>query len=577
MRRLLLLLIIATGCFISIAKSQSPHKEDYFASIKQANEKERPILAHKLYQKTLLHLDSSTTLPVLRSLEKWCIDNDDEKLQTVSLILQGDYYKQHKSEANAFIYLNKALGLATKQKQKEEEAEIYNLRSWLYYHSSKYPQAFEDILKSYALIRNEIGGKNYLYTNRNLYDLGYMYYDFGNFEKSKGYLIEALQYPFASSLDEIGCYNTLGITYESLKNYDSAAYYFKKIIQLAKNINHKAWVGIATGNLGATYYHQSKYSEAIPMLEVDYKASMESKEWNSVGYTLCMWADINIKNHNYAVAAKQLEEVSKLEPFNSNMRLRLSYFLKKSALYSGLKQHEAAYQTLDSARILQIAVSKRNDGITFSQAEQKIAVEQHLAQMSVMKAEESKRLVVRNFIIVIALLLLIICGQLIYRQHLKQKRNKEELEEASNKLNKYLESIREKNLLIEDFRAEIDVLHTMSELNSNSLTVTKEKEEIADKLKKYTILTDDHWNEFRHLFTKVHTDFFAQVKQKYPSLTQSEVRLLALTKLNLSRKEMAEMLGISPDSVKKTRQRIRKKVELPESMDIEDMIAVIDK
>ncbi len=575
MGRWLFLVLIVTNCFLSTVKSQVP--QDYFASIKQAAEKERPLLAHKLYQKTILHLDSTLALPVLRLLEKWCIDHDDEKLQTVSLILQGDYYKQHKSEAKAFYYLNKALDLANKQKQMDEEAEVYNLRAWLYYHSNRYPEAFEDILKSYALIRNEIGSKNYLYTNRNLYDLGYMYYDFGNYAKAKGYLIESLQYPFASSLDEIGCYNTLGITYESLKNYDSASYYFKKVIQLAQAINHQAWVGIATGNLGATYYYQSKYDEAIPMLEVDYRASIESKEWNSVGHTLCMWADINIKKHNYALAEQQLREVEKLEPFNGNIRLRLSYYLKKSALYSDLNQHKAAYAALDSARILQIAVSKRNDGITFSQAEQKIAVEQHLAQMSVMKAEESKRLVIRNFIIVIALLLLIICGQLIYRQHLKQKRNKDELEEASNKLNKYLESIREKNLLIEDFRAEIDALHTMSEFYSSTNTVIKEKEEIADKLKKYTILTDDHWNEFRHLFSKVHVDFFALVKQKYPSLTQSEIRLLALTKLSLSRKEMAEMLGISPDSVKKTRQRIRKKVDLPDSMDIEDMIASLDR
>ena len=37
---------------------------------------------------------------------------------------------------------------------------------------------------------------------------------------------------------------------------------------------------------------------------------------------------------------------------------------------------------------------------------------------------------------------------------------------------------------------------------------------------------------------------------------------MALIKLDLSKKEMAEMLGTFPDSIKKTRQRMVKKLNL---------------
>jgi len=45
-----------------------------------------------------------------------------------------------------------------------------------------------------------------------------------------------------------------------------------------------------------------------------------------------------------------------------------------------------------------------------------------------------------------------------------------------------------------------------------------------------------------------------------------------LMKLNLSRKEIAEMLGVSTDTVRKTRQRIQHKIELPEDQQLEDIV-----
>ncbi len=66
----------------------------------------------------------------------------------------------------------------------------------------------------------------------------------------------------------------------------------------------------------------------------------------------------------------------------------------------------------------------------------------------------------------------------------------------------------------------------------------------------------------------VHPEFFTEIQSRFPQLSASDLRMLALLKLNLNSKEIAGILNISPDSVKKSRYRLRKKMELPEEENI---------
>jgi DNA-binding CsgD family transcriptional regulator len=75
------------------------------------------------------------------------------------------------------------------------------------------------------------------------------------------------------------------------------------------------------------------------------------------------------------------------------------------------------------------------------------------------------------------------------------------------------------------------------------------------------------------VFTRVNPTFFIQLNDKFPNLTQAEIRILALSKLGLSVKEKANMLGISPDSVRRTQQRLNKKLGMTEVQIFEEMAA----
>lgn len=50
--------------------------------------------------------------------------------------------------------------------------------------------------------------------------------------------------------------------------------------------------------------------------------------------------------------------------------------------------------------------------------------------------------------------------------------------------------------------------------------------------------------------------------RSYPEVSNNDLRLMSLLKLNLSSKEIANILNISVEGVKKARYRLRKKLNL---------------
>src|SRR5699024_5481844 len=86
---------------------------------------------------------------------------------------------------------------------------------------------------------------------------------------------------------------------------------------------------------------------------------------------------------------------------------------------------------------------------------------------------------------------------------------------------------------------------------------------VLQEIENSTLLTDKDWIEFKRLFEQVHPGYIRRLKEAHPGLTASQIRYMVLTKLKFSRKEMAAILGISPESLRVTWYRIRKKLDLP--------------
>lgn len=66
-----------------------------------------------------------------------------------------------------------------------------------------------------------------------------------------------------------------------------------------------------------------------------------------------------------------------------------------------------------------------------------------------------------------------------------------------------------------------------------------------------------------HILLELETSSFKfqeDLKVMYPELTSYDIRLCTYLKAHLSTKEIATLLNITPDSVKKAKHRLRKKL-----------------
>jgi len=102
--------------------------------------------------------------------------------------------------------------------------------------------------------------------------------------------------------------------------------------------------------------------------------------------------------------------------------------------------------------------------------------------------------------------------------------------------------------------------------------------ETANDLKKVIRLLneakrlDNDWDQFAVHFDHVHANFLTNLKEKYPNLSPSDLKLCAYLKLNLSSKEIAQLLNITPRAVEVSRYRLRKKLGLKPEVNLFDFL-----
>lgn len=83
---------------------------------------------------------------------------------------------------------------------------------------------------------------------------------------------------------------------------------------------------------------------------------------------------------------------------------------------------------------------------------------------------------------------------------------------------------------------------------------------------------DEQWDQFLQAFQESDPDFYIRLLEKYPNLSKTDMRISALIKMNLNNKEMANILNISDEGIKKARYRLRKKLGLQNSDNLEAFI-----
>lgn len=177
----------------------------------------------------------------------------------------------------------------------------------------------------------------------------------------------------------------------------------------------------------------------------------------------------------------------------------------------------------------------------------------------------------------------------VYKQYYKKQRERL-LQKTTQELE--LKELENKQQLMrfnnEKLRQDIDNknrelgISTMSLIKKNEFLNRIKKEltnvDDAKQLKRVIKIIDqnlnnnDDWNVFEEAFNNADKDFLKKIKNMHPSLTSNDLRLCAYLRLNLSSKEIAPLLNISPRSVEVKRYRLRKKMDLPHEASLTDYI-----
>ena len=94
---------------------------------------------------------------------------------------------------------------------------------------------------------------------------------------------------------------------------------------------------------------------------------------------------------------------------------------------------------------------------------------------------------------------------------------------------------------------------------------------IFDIINSYKQLDKD-WKMLIANFEEVHPGFFSRLKKTHPQLSSSDIKHCACIKMNFGTKEIARFFNIKAPSVQIARVRLKKKMDLPELVDLRSYI-----
>jgi tetratricopeptide (TPR) repeat protein len=515
--------------------------------------------------------DSISTFSKLDSWIQWATSEHDKELVLEFEFLKLKYYSGGK-QVNYTLFEHLVPCFITRlEKHNFIKAKVLHALAHHYFHTTlEFNKAFDTYHEMYIILKDlnidEFPLKRYL-----LYDYGIAFYAFDDFDNARKYFYEVTEQNHNNAQwINFQTYNTLGLIYRKMNDYDSSSLFFKKAWQAGVYKKDSVQISIALGNMGHNYFLQKQYFVAVPLLELDAKYSSRYNEWANGAAALISLAEISFIQGKTGKAEQQCLQALKW--------LELSYRKEEYAYYNTAytllaKVHAAKKETGLAYMYMALAATtkdslnmKMNANILFT-ATRKIEAGLHLAEIEHFENERKAQIIFRNAVITILFLLMVITLLIYNRKQVKNKQEhllmqtqkklvEEELVTATERLNSFTHSVIEKSELIEKLQRELDV----------------QSSDALQSLHQHIILTDNDWEEFRQLFEQAHNGYLHRLKEKHPELSQAEIRFMVLAKLMFTSKQMATTLGITQDAIRMMRYRLRKKLGLNEEDNLEDLI-----
>ncbi|GAB5400967.1 MAG: hypothetical protein Aureis2KO_25520 [Aureisphaera sp.] len=179
-------------------------------------------------------------------------------------------------------------------------------------------------------------------------------------------------------------------------------------------------------------------------------------------------------------------------------------------------------------------------------------------------------MVVIGIAALIIILFFIVFQKLLGRIKLDKCKNNLLEKEVANK-NKDL-----KNFALEISQKREWAIELLDKIKALQNTTGKKQQEALDHLRneiQYRIKIDESSELFYEKVESLGSSFYGNLREKHPNLTKTDIRLCALIRMNLDTKQIAMLQNINPSSVKMSRNRLRKKLNLDTGIHLDNFLS----
>ncbi|SOE20305.1 Tetratricopeptide repeat-containing protein [Spirosomataceae bacterium TFI 002] len=451
-------------------------------------------------------------------------------------------------------------------------ADTYLRISDMYIDLDRLDEAMLDAKKCYDYCKSV----NYSeYAGYALSSMGVIHTKIGNLDKSIELFNEALvifeneNLPFASFNVE----SNIGVSYKKGKQYEKALIAYQKALKMSKELDFPRGEMAVLGNLGILYNEMKKFQLAKESFDAALEISKKVKN-------ALFEADLHI---NYARTLLNLRNIQKakleigkgrqMATEIGSVELQMDAHKVAKEIYQKTGETDLALSEMEAFQVL-------NDSL-FNLAKTKQINELQSKYETVKKDAEIQLLTKTNAIntwriwaLVAGLVALLSLAFSLYQKRKKDKQlyekekalEAERREKAEMELDSKKKELSAKVLQLARKNEFLGTLESqVAELKTNvDGSINKASNRISKMIKR-DIDSDKQWEQFSQEFSSIHHGFLNRLAEKYGTFTKSEVRLISLLKMNMNSKEIADIMGISDDGVKKARYRLRKKMNVEES------------
>jgi len=567
--------------FVIMANNSS---DSLIKLIKQSHQVE--LKADLLYQLAFEKFDTDidTSLKLVNEAYQLAQNSNYELLIAKLHKLRGSIYANNNNIVEAVEEFKKAEAILINHLEEPELllSTYMNLGN-IYIDRDNLPEALETYNKAVELsTKTDIDNSTLARLNNNL---GVINKYINNLDKALELYTTALDlFKLAhDSIDIAGTTTNIGSIYIELGNYEIAKNYYLEGLSLFKKINLKEGEAHALLKLGYLEMERDNLETALEYINQSIEIQRKLGKVVS-GLKSSFFAETII---NKGIIQYRLEKydaaiVNLLNGYNIAEESGDIGLLSQSANYiSKYYQQKSDYK---NALEYQIIFKKYSDSINsqstvrkITQLEMKLQYESKLHanklehQLTLQKQKQNNLytiLAASIFLLGIALLIVL----LKLEKNKKRKAElahqvlEEKLEHTNKELTTYVMYLLRKNEFI------ISISEKLKKAKIEAKTENKARiAELITELENNSKMFS--WEEFEVRFQQVYTSFYINLYEKYPNLSQNEIRLCAFIKLNMSTKEIAAITYQSINSIGVARYRLRKKMNLSSDENLYSLLA----